>query len=196
MPFSTPQKHPASSNGFTLIELMVAITVLGILLGLGVPAFSEIIRNNRTAAQANELLIALSLARSEASKRGLPVAVCAANTAQTGCAGDTTNNWANGWLVFLDDGGTVGAIDVGDNAGNPPVLQTPRRVTNGLQLTTNNLGFVRYGRSGSLTNAAVIPIGTAAITFGLQHQGCSGTNRRQIVIDRTGRPNLTKVACT
>jgi type IV fimbrial biogenesis protein FimT len=184
---------PGRSRGFTLLELMTTITVLGVLLAIGVPSFTETIRNSRAAAQANDLVLALNVARSEASKRGLPVTVCAADTARTGCAGATVADWANGWLVFLDPGGAAGTVDTG--AGDA-VLQTSRRVSNGLQLASNNLGFVRFGRSGAPTNAAAIPVGTAAITFGLQHQACSGSNRRVIAIDRTGRTNLTKGACT
>lgn len=177
--------------GFTLIELLVAITVLAVLLSIGVPSFNEVMRNNRTVAQANELMTALHLTRSESAKRGVPVTICAANSAQTACAGATTSDWSNGWLVFRDEGATPGALDTGEE-----ILQTSRRVSSGLQLTTNNLGFLRFGPHGAPTNAAAIPNGTAAITFGLQHQGCTGTNRRVISVDRTGRPSLTKVTCS
>src|SRR5690606_31096409 len=95
-------------RGFTLLELMVAITVLGVLLGIGVPAFNDMIRNNRVAAQANEFTTALSLARSEAARRGMPVAVCASNAAQNACAGDDVDNWGNGWLIFSDRDGSAG----------------------------------------------------------------------------------------
>ncbi|MET0984905.1 MAG: GspH/FimT family pseudopilin [Steroidobacteraceae bacterium] len=186
--------HPPSrTSGFTLLELMATIAVLGVLLAIGVPSFQDTIRNNATAAQANEFVVALNTARSEARKRGLPVAVCAANSAQADCDGATTSDWANGWIMFLDQGGTAGAVDTGSGDS---LLQVSRRVTGGLQLTSNNLGFVRFAPSGAPTNAAAIPIGTAAVTFGLQHQDCSGTNRRVIVIDRTGRVNLTKTTCT
>src|SRR5690606_8981645 len=52
--------------GFTLLELLTAIAVLGVLLAIGVPAFTETIRTNRLAAQANDVVQALSMARSEA----------------------------------------------------------------------------------------------------------------------------------
>jgi type IV fimbrial biogenesis protein FimT len=180
---NTSAAPPAkSSQGFTLLELMVAVTLLGVLLGIGIPSFNETIRNNRTVAQTNEFITALNLARSEASKRGLPVAICAANAAQTACASATANNWTNGWLVFTDQGATVGAIDAGE-----PILQTSRAVTPGLQLTSSNVGFLQFGASGSANTTA---------TFGIQHSGCTGNNRRRIEIVPTGRANLSKVACT
>lgn len=170
-----------SHSGFTLIELMVTVSILAILLSIGIPSFNETIRNNRTAAQANDLISALSLARSEAVKQGLPVAVCSANTEQTACADAT--NWANGWLVFRDEGTTLGAIDKGE-----PILQISRQVANGLQLSSS-LSYVRFSPSGAPTNAA-------SITFSLLPQGCTGTNRREIAINRTGRSTLKKAACT
>src|ERR1044072_7870933 len=97
--------------GFNVLELMVAVAVLGILLGLGVPSFAQMIRDNRVVADTNELIVALSAARSEAVKRGLPTAVCA-RTAPTSdvCRTGTDNDWGSGWLVFVDATGTAGVI--------------------------------------------------------------------------------------
>jgi type IV fimbrial biogenesis protein FimT len=178
--------RPSAKNaaGFTLLELMIAITVLGILLGIGVPAFQDTIRNNRTAAQANELITAIATARSEASRRGMPVSICAGNAGQTACAGANTNSWANGWVVFTDLTGTAGSIDAGDR-----ILQTWPAISPRLTLTSGNTGFVRFG-----SNGAPIPV-TAAITFDLQHSGCTGLNHRRIQLNSTGRVNLTKQAC-
>ena len=52
--------------GFTLLELMVTIAVLGILLGLTVPTFREFSRNNSVTTAQNDLVTALNVARSEA----------------------------------------------------------------------------------------------------------------------------------
>src|SRR5690606_27147970 len=177
--------------GFTLLELLTAIAVLGVLLAIGVPAFTETIRTNRLAAQANDVVQALSMARSEASKRGIPVAVCAANADQSGCAGDTADDWANGWIVFTDDGATPGSLENGEL-----VLQTSRRVADEMQLSTNNLGFVRYAANGGTTNAAATPIGTAVIVFELRPNTCTGTNVRRITVERTGRANLSRLSCS
>jgi len=62
-------------RGFTLLELMVAIAVLAILATVGVPSFRALIQNNRVTTQANELVSALSFARTEAVKRGRNVEV-------------------------------------------------------------------------------------------------------------------------
>ncbi|MGW8393797.1 GspH/FimT family pseudopilin [Pseudoduganella sp. HUAS MS19] len=60
-------------RGVNLIELMVAISVLGILLALAIPNFSRMIQDaqNRTAAES--VLNGLQLARTEALRRNTPV---------------------------------------------------------------------------------------------------------------------------
>lgn len=190
------KQHSTSTRqarGFTIIELMVAVAVLGVLLAIAVPTFSEIIRNNRTAAQANALVGALTIARNEAAKRGLPITLCAATADQTGCAGDTVGDWDNGWLVFVDSNGTAGTLDT---ASGDALLQTSSPVNTALRLRTNSVGFVRYGRSGALTNGSAFAAGTTVARFELQHSGCTGDNLRVLQIDRTGRVNLTRAACT
>jgi type IV fimbrial biogenesis protein FimT len=182
-------KHPKTisaiaSSGFTIIELMLTISVLAVLLAIGVPAFNEVVRNNRTAAQTNEFVGALSLARSEATKRGMPVAVCAANAAQSACDAANAATWANGWLVFTDLTGTVGAFD-----GTDELLQRSRPITAGITLSSNNIGFMRYAPSG-------LPTQAVDIAFSVIHDQCSGINRRNVTIERTGRLNTAKVSCT
>lgn len=174
---STPNER-----GFTLLELMVAITVLGILLGLGVPAFNDIIRNNRVAAETNQLMTALAYARSEANRRGMPVSICASNVAQTACAGAST--WTNGYLVFSDRDGDPGEID-GDDA----LIQTSRAIPRGVQLVAEDVDFLRFGADGGLLE----PV--APIDFEIQHEKCRNQNRRVITLIATGRASLAREAC-
>ena len=77
-----------------MLELMIGIAVFAVLVGLGVPSFFEIINNNRTTTQANELVAALNLARSESVKRGNPVSVCSSSVLRR-CSVVTS-----GWSLF------------------------------------------------------------------------------------------------
>lgn len=94
-------------KGFTLIELMITLVVLGILLLVAVPNFGSFVAQSRVDSVKNKLVSSIALARSEAIKRGSAVAVCRkrADPAQD-CDGTDTagsKNWSNGWLVFLDE---------------------------------------------------------------------------------------------
>ncbi len=91
----------ANDAGFTLLELMVTVAVLAILAAIALPNFQGVLRANRVATASNDLLAALSLARSEAIKNTHGAGVCA-STAGTACDGAT---WAEGWLVWADTNG-------------------------------------------------------------------------------------------
>ena len=101
-------KMKDKQGGFTLIELMFTVVVLAVLLAIGVPSFRDFLRNSRMAAQANDLLSAVNLTRSEAVKRRAPVTLC---VGATDCA---AGDFEDGWLVFVDTD-QDGAVDAGED---------------------------------------------------------------------------------
>jgi type IV fimbrial biogenesis protein FimT len=164
-------------RGFNLLELMVGVTVLGVLLGIGVPSFTQMIRTNRLVAQSNELVAALSYARSEALKRGFRVSACPGTG--TACSGAT--DWNTGILVFTDDTGATGTID-----GSDEVLQSWPPSTG---------GFVAGGASSPAAVTFLANGAEAAAQIDIYKSGCTGQNLRRINVANTGRIGLTKVAC-
>lgn len=94
MHVTSPDHRKSGQSGFTIIELMVAITVLAVLLGIGVPSFQATIQGNRISTTTNDLVAALQYARSEAIRRGVNVTLCSSGDQAT-CSG----SWANGWIV-------------------------------------------------------------------------------------------------
>jgi type IV fimbrial biogenesis protein FimT len=81
------------TRGFTLIELMVTVSVLAIALALAAPAFMQLIATNRLSGQTNEFIATLHLARSEAVRRAQPVTLR---------ANSDPDDYAKGWQVFTD----------------------------------------------------------------------------------------------
>ena len=61
------------SRGFTLIELMIGLTLLGLLIMLALPSFSTMLANQKVRAQAESIANGLQTARGEAVKRNVNV---------------------------------------------------------------------------------------------------------------------------
>lgn len=101
--FSLQDCRKSREGGFSLVELMVTVTVLALLMGIGVPTFRDVSLGSRLSATANDLLASIQLARSEAIKRNLTVTVCASSDGAT-CA--ASGGWEQGWIV-VDSGATL-----------------------------------------------------------------------------------------
>jgi type IV fimbrial biogenesis protein FimT len=82
----------SASAGFTLIEMLVAMAIVGILLIIGIPSFVSFQRNSELTSATNSLIAAINAARGEAMKRGMNAMVVPSD-------GST---WKNGWTVFID----------------------------------------------------------------------------------------------
>ena len=162
------------SAGFTLIELIVTIAIAAIVLVMGVPSFQDTIRNNRLATQANELISALNLARSEAIKRGVTVSICKSANGST-CGG---SGWSNGWIVFVNrDNDSPAQVDAGEE-----ILRVYGPVPTNYSLNANNnfTNYISYRPTDRSNN-----IGRFVLCEGGQLN-----YSRAIFINITGRPRL------
>src|ERR1700731_4176085 len=89
------------SAGFTLLELMVVITIVAILMALGVPSYRYVTNSNRMSGEVNALLGDLQFARSEAIKEGATVTVCPTSnpSATPPICNAGSSEWDKGWIV-------------------------------------------------------------------------------------------------
>lgn len=139
--------------GFNVIELMVTLFVGAIVLSVGVPAFTGFAANNRIATASNDIATTLHLARTEAIKRRAAVSVCASADWDTNNPSCTGNDFANGWIVFVD--ALAPAVPDLNHNGAADVLLAHGPLNDNVTLTLAdagnpiaNGGFVSFGANG------------------------------------------------
>lgn len=88
-----------TQTGLTLIELLIAVSLMAVILTTAVPALGYFLEQQRLTAAANQLVGHLNYARYEAVFRNQPVAACPSSDGLS-CTGG--NRWDSGWIVYLD----------------------------------------------------------------------------------------------
>ncbi len=89
--------------GFSILELMVTITVLSVLLAIAVPSFRGVMRRNSVSSAAGNLMGDLQYARGEAATRHKFVSLCRSTDGKTCAADAATTSYEQGWLVYSYD---------------------------------------------------------------------------------------------
>jgi type IV fimbrial biogenesis protein FimT len=89
----------SKSRAFTLLEMMITVSIIAVLLSLGIPAFQNFALKQRLNAAVTALHNDLLLARNQAIHRNVQVIACPWD-AGGGCTG--VADWSEGWAVFGD----------------------------------------------------------------------------------------------
>lgn len=165
-------------NGFTLIELMVTLTVFVILASIAYPSFRGMIRSNRLATANNELIALANLARSEGIRNSTGGGVCGSADGKA-CDGD----WSKGVLAWSDvDGdGQMGSNDVAlrFSQGNSQlsVVGPPGAV----------IAFDGRGRRRAVADQTLV----------LSPDACkAGESKSTMTINQSGQVRVTKGTCS
>jgi type IV fimbrial biogenesis protein FimT len=146
-----------TSKGFTLMELLMVISITGILAAVGTASFKYVSRSNRTSSEINGLLGDLQFARSQAIKTGSFVTICPSSTGTT-CTGNST--WTGGWIIFLDFNGN-GTVDTATDK----VIRAQKSISPDVLVSSATaFKYIVFNREGfgsnSLTTAATINLDT------------------------------------
>lgn len=158
--------------GLSLVELLTALAIVAILGGLGSANYGGVIGRSRVTTEAGDLLHAIELTRSEATKRNVRVTLLPA-------AGD----WAAGWTVFIDGNGNR-QVDAGE-----AVIHSHSRLRPSTRVTANTTpGYIAFGGSGMPQQYSGAFL-AATLTL------CDTGTSRSIVLAKSGRPRIVSGTC-
>lgn len=142
MPLEASKGAIASARGFGLIELFIALAVAAILATVAVPSFREISRRMTVGTHTNDLVGALTLAKAEATKRGVRAGVIGGGSSWT----------ASGWTVRVDSNNDNTLTGADDLLRTYPQVDADYTVTS--KVTGGNDAQIVFNASGNLTTPA------------------------------------------
>lgn len=184
-----------SMRGITLLETLIGMVLLVVIISLGVPAYSNWIRNNQIRNAAESVLNGLQLARSEAMKRNAIVRFQLMSDLTNGCA---LSSSGRNWVVSQDSA-------VGNCAATPSDTTAPRifqrwsilESAPNASITATTSGnaavvFDSYGRVQSTTLGSTI----SRIDVGISGAATGANRNLRVVISSGGRVLLCDPAIT
>jgi type IV fimbrial biogenesis protein FimT len=191
--------HRGSTAGYTIVELMVVVTIAAIILAYGIPSYNSVLSQNRMASEINDLASAMDLARSSAIRQGVNVTICASTnptstTPPPSCSG--SSSWNTGWIVFTD----IASNQTYSASAGDTLLQVHGALQNGDTLTGEtgpingyggNIASVTFNRMGATTGAATPLTSTTFDVLSLHNSANTLAWRRCLLISEVGTSQIS-----
>jgi type IV fimbrial biogenesis protein FimT len=168
--------HPNRlQKGVTLVELLVVIAITGVLAGVAIPSYRNMVVSNRVSSIASELHGNMMLARAEALKRGRNVTICKSSNPDEdppvcdpapSVAGSNTG-WGSGWVIFADANANciIDADEINEKIRvQSKMLSNPNE---GSVVPSNAVECITFGNTGQTFNPVnyqiIAPTGFATL---------------------------------
>ncbi|SEA81510.1 type IV fimbrial biogenesis protein FimT [Desulfuromusa kysingii] len=162
--------NPSKTAGFTLLELITALVLAGILMTIAIPSLQSLRQNSRAVSAVNNLISHLNYARNEAVSRATQVTICKSGDG-INCDLSSTG-WQQGWKVYYEaEDGTIERLRVVDRIAGDVTIEGNFHVRNSIS----------YGADGFLPG-----VGNGTIIVD------SGDREIDIIIAVTGRIRTVK----
>jgi len=172
------QAMPASSRGFTLIELMIAVGLTALLLSMAIPALDSFTTNARQTSAINDFVSSMHVARSTAVTTNFRVTVCASS----GGSNCEAVSWDQGWIVFGDR-------DSDQSVDGDEVISAASDGIEGLSIQSSEFGqFLMYRPNGRVMNSSIN--GNSGQFTVCDHRG--DDYAKVLIFDLSGRPRLSR----
>lgn len=161
------------NQGFTIMELMVAVAIVGILAAIAVPNFLAYIPKHRLNQGARTVFSALQYARVTAVKDQIDVVI-------------DFNTGSDSFNIFIDDGRGGGVAVDGVQNGSEPTVKSGT-LSSGVEIQSASfsgaVSWTRYDSRGMPNNIGAVRLRSTSQT---QHM-------REISVPWTGMPR-TKIS--
>ena len=165
-------------RGFTLIELMIAVGLTGLLLSMAVPAMDIFVSNARQTGAFNDFVSTIHQARSTAVTTNSRVTICPSADG-TDCE---SVSWNDGWIVFAD-------LDSDRDVDDDETIIVASGPVDGLTIESNEFAtFMMYRPNGRVMNASLN--GSSGAFTLCDKRGAD--HAKVMIIDLSGRPRYSR----